>query len=496
MDAKTTGPAPQAPTTQESNDQMLLELIDRRLSPDHLARIIEDFVDNRIDLTPLLKSYAGRGSKPVAPQRLLKLVFYQYMRNRNKPIGWMRDLNEDMSLMWLVRNLRVSLSTIYAFRKRLAPFLEEWNRQLLQLAREAGMPISTTASLDGSFLDANASRHRLLTLEQVEGRLKLIDRLLAHEPGLERPNWAPAADAGLLALQTRLEKIKAYLQRRHEENTNRRAGKRKKPEKIKAAPADPESMPGYNKKMVFRPVFNVQLLVDVTCMLVLCWDVNNSLSDSGQLQTMLKKNSGWVRRVLADASYPLGEDLAWCEQEDIEVYAPYQENDFTKTKRQGRAPRFFGKDKFVWNAERQSYQCPAGAEMIHHHTTTRQRNDGSKTPIKIYRPAGGECAGCLFRAQCTNAKAGRGVQRGEYQEQIERLQARMKTPEAKKLYKLRGQTVEPTFANALTNRGLEKLSSRGLPNAKTEAGIALLMHNLRIVAPHLRDAPAPLKEAA
>ena len=40
--------------------------------------------------------------------------------------------------------------------------------------------------------------------------------------------------------------------------------------------------------------------------------------------------------------------------------------------------------------------------------------------------------------------------------------ARMATPEAKKIYKLRGQTIEQPFAEVKENRGMRRFCRRGL----------------------------------
>ena len=55
----------------------------------------------------------------------------------------------------------------------------------------------------------------------------------------------------------------------------------------------------------------------------------------------------------------------------------------------------------------------------------------------------------------------------------------MKSPEAKTLYRRRSQTVERSFADQKEHRGLRKFSGRGQERAAVQAGLSILVHNLR-----------------
>jgi Transposase DDE domain len=57
----------------------------------------------------------------------------------------------------------------------------------------------------------------------------------------------------------------------------------------------------------------------------------------------------------------------------------------------------------------------------------------------------------------------------------------METAEAKRVYRLRGQTIEIVFADFKEHRGLRRLSSRGLVRVRTELALEVLVHNLLVV---------------
>jgi Transposase DDE domain len=64
---------------------------------------------------------------------------------------------------------------------------------------------------------------------------------------------------------------------------------------------------------------------------------------------------------------------------------------------------------------------------------------------------------------------------------VEALRERMKTEEAKQLYKLRKQTVERANADLKEHRALRKLSGLGLKRAAAQVGLTVLAHNLVVL---------------
>jgi transposase len=61
----------------------------------------------------------------------------------------------------------------------------------------------------------------------------------------------------------------------------------------------------------------------------------------------------------------------------------------------------------------------------------------------------------------------------------ERAQERLRTPEGKAQYKLRGQTVEPVFGQLKDRGGMRQFARRGLANVNAEFIFSCTVHNLR-----------------
>ena len=73
------------------------------------------------------------------------------------------------------------------------------------------------------------------------------------------------------------------------------------------------------------------------------------------------------------------------------------------------------------------------------------------------------------------------MRRDLHQEQIDELQARMETFEAKLLYRQRSQTIERVFGDFKEHRNLRRFRGRGIRRARAKLGLTVLGHNLRTI---------------
>jgi hypothetical protein len=147
----------------------------------------------------------------------------------------------------------------------------------------------------------------------------------------------------------------------------------------------------------------------------------------------------------------------------------------------------FASKCFVRDGEREVLICPAGRELPYY----REVWCGSGR-YKEYRAFG--CRSCSFYDECVTVKCKTGravhisVVAAERQAMIEKLE----TPEGRKLYSLRQQTVEPTFGNIKANMGLSRFLLHGRVGAQSETWLICIAHNLKIYA---RRRVAPVARA-
>jgi transposase len=467
------------------------------------------------------------------------MVLYEHQTGRPQPTQWLYDLEKNTSVQWLTFGIRARRSTLYEFRDRVQPFLELLNQQVIRTAIAEEHTDASKASLDGTFVAANASRHRLLSLKTVEQRLEQLDQEIAKieaaeanepqrqpvaesdadetaatgvvaeaipvQPEIEQNQQTPAIQApsaeptmtedqpgsfmaktkrGKRRQRAQYRKAQEILKKRNKINARRRKDKRKKSEQVRVAIGDPMAPLGRDKMKVFRPLYNVQTMTDVETDFVFAFSVTATLSDSGHLVPMIDQMTAVtgqrLKVVLTDSGYPSGDDLAECEAREVEVFAPWNENSFTAEKRaQAGENGPIRKDEFTWDPTIPGYRCPEGNRLTYRQRTTKQKANGESMSLEIYQADAADCTECPLKARCVHSSSGaRTVRRQPHEDLIDRMRDRMKTAEGKVLYRQRGCTVERRFADMKSFRGAERISGRTPERAEAQVGLTILVHNL------------------
>ena len=474
--------------------------IDAELEEGHLARVIDECVESWLDLTRFLNQYGLRGSPAYCPMLLLKAVLFAMARGRTSPAEWYQEAKENKAMQWLLMGATPCRRCWYAFRDRIAPYLDEWIAQVLARCREVGLSDGLEGSLDGTFVAANSSRHRMLNQERLRSRREqLQEAVRADEAGrpVERPGrWMAATQRGRAEQRERYRRAEEKMDELQAKNQRRRSDKRKAPEKILINPSDPDAIFGRDKEKVYRPLYNVQLLNDLKSPLILAYEVYAQANDSGLLEPMVERftmlNGRKPQIMVADGAYGEPEDLAFCDLAGIELFAPWQGGRDTEGKREAKSQegskRPLAKEAFRWDAESRHYSCPEGHALRFETKVTKSRGSGKPVRLEIYRCDPEHCRVCPRRAECTKVpEKGRTVRRHEYQELIDAHRAKMATPEAKAMLRRRGCTAERNFADAKEHRGLRRFSGRGLMRVRAEVGLLVLAHNLRTLHTFLRQ---------
>jgi transposase len=459
--------------------------IEDTLPADHLARLIDEAVD-QLDLTPLFASYAGVGSQAHRPDLMLKIVLYEIQTGHHSPAQWARDAGDRRCLQWLGFGIEPSRTRWYVFRDRVGPLLETFHRQVLEWAIAQGLTTARRGSLDGTFIAANASRHRLVNLARLGRRLAELDRVIAADQTGQDPGTIPAwmaRDPKTRRRQRyRFSVARQKLLKHHAQNARRPRDKRQDPEKIVISTSDFEAALGRDKEKIFRPLYTPQIVQDLESPLVLGYQVFAQATDAGTLMPLRQRAHDltgiWLKEILADTGYASALDLFDCARAGVDLYAPYQENDWTE-RRRARAPRRqIPKSEFTWRPEEQVYVCPRGHHLTRIGREARDRADGRTVELTTYRCPKEHCQACPLARRCTSGAKGRTIKRNEHEELIEAHRAKMETPEAKAIYRKRCQTVELRFADTKEHRDLRRFSGRGLQRVRIEAGLCVLAHNL------------------
>jgi hypothetical protein len=134
------------------------------------------------------------------------------------------------------------------------------------------------------------------------------------------------------------------------------------------------------------------------------------------------------------------------------------------------APGFRTQD-FIYLPQADSYRCPAGVQL-------RRKEAGREGQRTRYQAPGKVCQRCEHFGVCTKASGGRVVGRAAHQEQLQRNQERVRSPQGRALLGAHRQRAEGPWSYAKLYGGLARLGPRGLTNAWKKALIQGIGWNL------------------
>ena len=168
-------------------DQQLLLPPDLRawVPEGHLALYVSDVVD-ALDLSAILSVYAAadpRGGVPSHPAMLVKLLVYASCTGMPSSRRIERATYEDVPMRVLAGDQHPDHDTIAAFRQQPLTARSGLFVQVLQLCERAGLVKLGHVALDGTKVQANASKHKAMSsgrMTETEQRLEAeVTALLA-----------------------------------------------------------------------------------------------------------------------------------------------------------------------------------------------------------------------------------------------------------------------------------------------------------------------------
>ena len=139
-----------------------------------------------------------------------------------------------------------------------------------------------------------------------------------------------------------------------------------------------------------------------------------------------------------------------------------------------RQEGIYGQERFVYDAKKDTFTCPAGRKLYKHHYH-HQRG------YHEYRAAEGVCARCRLAHLCTRAKKGRTLNRYPEQELLDRARRQSNGPSAVRDRKRRQWFQERNFAEAATEHGFKRARWRGLQKQTIQDQLIAAIQNLKIL---------------
>jgi transposase len=441
------------------------EVPDDLVPEDHPVRVVDAFVDTlnlrRLGFSKVAAEATGR--PPYLPGDLLKLYLYGYLNQVRSSRRLEREAQRNLEVLWLINRVRPSFKTIADFRKDHPQAIIEVCRLFITLCREHALFGGELLAIDGTKIAAVASRKKVITPKKLAEQMKALDRKIAeHLKGMDEADreeeGAPVDRVDVPAVVKQLQEQRADLRRQTQVMKEQGLSQEVIGER------DARLMRTANHG--HQVAYNAQIAVDAEHHLIVAFDLTNECNDHRLLHPMAEqgKQALAVESVtaVADSGYSNGEHGERCEQAQITAIVPRAQTVNPK------GEQYFGRDRFSYDAQSDSYQCPAGA--------TLSVGKVSYTEAKKEYWNSEACGQCALRPQCTAASK-RSIVRSFHEDAREAMHHRaVSDPE---WMKLRRCLVEHPFGTMKWLMGYPRFLVRGLVKAKSELALTVLSYNLK-----------------
>jgi transposase len=423
------------------------------LPQDHLARFTVEIVD-RLDLSKIYSQYRGTGTAAYDPKLLLGLLFYGYSTGVFSSRKIEAATYDSVAFRFIAGNQHPDHDTIAGFRKRFLCEIKGWFKDILLIGKELGLVKLGNVYLDGTKIQADASKHKAMSYEymkrleeQLESEISKLLAIASSTDDLEKPEKMDVP-AELKRREDRLEKIKQakavvearanerYKQEKEEYDKKVKARSEKEEKTGKKpkgkAPKEPENKPNetdqYNftdpesrimkTSSGFNQCYNAQAVVNDDMIIVGSYS-NEHGNDKLEFLpgiASVPTEIGSITVAVADTGYFSENNVSKLQENIVAVIATSREqhNSYLET-------------------------------ILNQETENVNSKNIEQKPLTV----------------------------------IEQMRRRLKIPEYKAIYKKRKQTVEPVFGIIKSVLGFRQFSLRGLVQTDREWSLVCLAYNLK-----------------
>jgi transposase len=452
--------------------QLLPPCLDDFVPADAPVRFIDAFMDHldleKLGFTRAVPPELGRPA--YHPGDLLKLYLYGYLYRIRSSRRLEAESARNLEVMWLLRSLRPDFKTIADFRKDNSAAFKAVFKKFNLLCRAEGLFAAELVAIDGSKFSAVNNSRRTFSQEQLQQLIERVEqRIQEYLSVLESKDREAEGTTTTCKAADLNEKIARLKQDKSGYEELVRQMEQQGQAQVSLTDPDARRLKGPRHYVVG---YNVQVAVDSKHHLIVAEDVVQDGSDQQQLARMAgaaKEELGAEKlKVIADKGYHRADDLAACEQANIEPVVPAPESTGGKT---NRGEAVFAKKQFRYDPQADLYHCPGGQTL----SPYRKRNSrGLQGTLYQNRAA---CRQCVLKARCTQAPF-RAITRWANEEATERCAERV--AQQRELVSRRKEIVEHVFGT-LRTWGHDRFLMRGLKKVRGEFSLSALAYNLRRV---------------
>jgi transposase len=404
------------------------------------------------------------GCPPYDPKVMLKLLVYGYSYGVRSSRKLEREVNYNLSFIWLAGGLKPDFKTIAEFRRHNKSSLANVLKQCARLCIKLGLIEGNTLFLDGSKIRANACINNSWDENRCSKRLEKIDKRIAEILSeCEDADQSESEDSSLVKMQEELSDNRKLRAKVAEILENLKAEDRKS---LNSTDPDCTKIHG---RQGSHAGYNAQTVVDQKHGMIVNSDVVNENNDLHQFSQQIKQASATLDKkpdtACADSGFSDIDELEKVDNEGIKVVVPSTRQASDKERGQ------FDKSNFKYDSASDSYMCPEG-KILRYHRTNIQKEQ------KEYWADGGTCKKCPHFGLCTNCSRGRKVTRMLKEELCEKLERQYEQPDSQAIYNLRKQKVELPFGHIKHNLHVSGFLLCGLSGVRAEMSILSSCFNI------------------
>jgi len=451
--------------------------IDRLIPEDHEARAIWELVGS-LDLSSYYEtigSVEGEAGAPAFdPHLLISLWVYAY----SKGVGSAREIARlceyDPAYQWLTGIRPVNYHTLADFRGTHEKSLRTLFIEVLALLTNEGLITMERVMHDGTRIKAHAGRDTFRSEEAIREHVKRAESQVKAMEASDEEMTARMRKARERAVKERKERLAHAL----DELAKIRCQKRSASERVSMT--DPDCRIMGQADGGYAPSYNVQISTDAHEKAIVSVSVAQSPADQTLLPSALSHIETTMGRLpdqlVVDAGFTTKEAILASEEKGVDLVGSLSDNTALRKAnlRQWGIDETFWPERFSYDEENDCYTCPEGKVLAY----KDRRIERGKTTF-FYK--GKDCKNCPSKPLCCpRTPKGRTVSRTENDPRVKAFIEKMETPEAKVVYRQRGEVAEFPNAWIKARFGLRQFHLRGIVKAGIEALWACLTYNIKL----------------
>jgi len=435
--------------------------LDQSIDPQNEVRLIDLFVDCLpLENFGFDKNFVETGRPAYHPSDLLKLFIYGYLNKVRSSRDLEKECKRNIEVMWLLRGLQPDHNTISNFRRDNPKAIKKVFRATVQIAKHFDLIGGKLIAGDSTKFRAQNSKKNNFNKKKIERHVDYIDTKL------EEYNCLLEEQDGDNKEQLKKE-IEKHKQRKDKyKDLDKQLNESGE---VQVSTSDPESRQMITRNNITEVAYNVQTTVDAQNNIPIDYNVTNT-NDSKAMGNMLKRAESILQTneftALYDKGYHTGSEFQIANDLGIDVMVA-----IPTVAAQAPNPEY-NVDKFEYNKEGDFYICPQG----NHLNTTGTWHKTRTYNFKRYTTK--QCMQCPVKEQCSKAKYGKGIQRSEYQELINKNKERINRN--KDYYRRRQAIVEHPYGTIKRQWGFSYImTKRFIKRAEADVGLMFIAYNIR-----------------